>query len=120
MAAIAVNVPISVARFAASGMERETDLMNKIKVALIFEDKSVAKKFALENAPDGAVKIDSEYQFVYETSILYFDWIKPSIRFKGQRVNFVYTTGNIRDTPWFDAVIRPMQMVGTGAIDQKY
>lgn len=94
--------------------------MNKIKVALIFEDKSVAKKFALENAPGGAVKIDSEYQFVYETSILYFDWIKPSIRFKGQRVNFVYTTEDIRDTPWFDAVIRPMQMVGTGAIDQKY
>lgn len=90
--------------------------MNKIKVALIFEDKSVAKKFAFENAQEGVVIIDSKHQFVYETSILRFDWIKPSISFKGRRVNFVFTTKEIRDTPWFDAVIRPMQMVGTGVI----
>ena len=92
--------------------------MNKIKVALIFDDKGTAKSFVFENAKGGIIKIDSDNQFVYETSILYFEWIKPSIYFKGHRVNFVYTTENIRDTPWFDTVIRPMQIVGTGAIDQ--
>lgn len=93
---------------------------NKIKVALIFEDKNVAKKFALGKAPGGTVEIDTQHQFVYETSILRFDWIRPFINFKGKRINFVYTTEDIRDTDWFDVVIRPMQMVGTGAIDQKY
>lgn len=93
-------------------------VMNKIKVALIFEDKSAAKKFVVENAPYGAVRIDSQHQFVYETSILRFDWVKPFINFKGQRVNFVFTTKNIRDSLWFDTVIRPMQMVGTGVINE--
>lgn len=92
--------------------------MNKIKVALIFEDKSVAKKFVAENEPYGIVRIDSQFQFVYETSILRFDWIKPFINFKGQRVNFVFTTKDIRDSLWFDTVIRPMQMVGTGVINE--
>lgn len=93
--------------------------INKIKVALVFEDKETAKKFVLENAPGGTVTIDSGQQFVYETPILRFNWVKPSINFKGQRVNFVYTTEAIRDTLWFDAVIRPMQCAGTGVIDQK-
>lgn len=86
----------------------------------MFEDKDTAKEFALRNAPGGTIVIDSGNQFVYETSILRFDWIRPFTRFKGKRTNFVYTTENIRDTPWFDTVIRPMQIVGTGAIDQKY
>jgi len=90
--------------------------MNKIKVALIFEDKSMAKNFVAENAPYGIVRIDSQLQFVYETSILRFDWIKPFINFKGKRVNFVFTTKDIRDSIWFDTVIRPMQMVGTGVV----
>ena len=94
--------------------------MNKIKVALIFEDKNVAKKFAFKNAPDGTVVMDSQSQFVYETSILRFDWIKPNINFKGKRIHFVYTTEDIRNTHWFDAVIRPMQIVGVGVIGQKY
>jgi len=92
--------------------------VNKIKVALVFADKSVANEFVIQNAPGGIVKIDSENQFVYETQMLLFYWIKPFTQFKGQRVNFVFTTQNVRDTTWFDSVIRPMQIVGTGAIDQ--
>lgn len=93
--------------------------MNKVKVALVFEDKETAKRFVLESAPNGTAKIDSKAQFIYETSILCFTWIKPFTSFKGGRVNFVFTTEDIRNTDWFDVVIRPMQVVGTGTIDQK-
>lgn len=91
--------------------------MNKIKVALVFEDKNTAKQFALTKAPNGTVMVDSESHFVFETSILRFDWIKAFTNFKGKRVNFVFTTKDIRDTNWFDVIIRPMQMPGTGVID---
>lgn len=94
--------------------------INSIKVALVFEEKQTAKDFVMKNAPNGTVKIDSTYEFVYETPIIHFYWHKPFINCKGRRINFVYTTEDIRDTDWFDMVIRPMQVVGTGAIDQKY
>lgn len=92
--------------------------MNKIKIALVFEDKNTAKSFVDENAPDGEVKRDCEHEFIYETPILRFTWIKPFVNFKGQRLNYVFTKESIKDTDWFDRVIRPAQMVGTGAIDQ--
>lgn len=94
--------------------------MNSIKIALVFENKEIAKDFVIKNAPNGTIKINSVHEFVYETPILHFYWVKPFTNFRGKRVNFVYTTEGIRDTKWFDEVIRPMQIVGTGAIDQKY
>lgn len=94
--------------------------MNSIKVALVFKNKEMAKDFVARNAPNGVIKIDSVHEFVYETPILHFYWIKAFTNSKSKRVNFVYTTEDIRDTKWFDEVIRPMQIVGTGAIDQKY
>lgn len=93
--------------------------MNKIKVALVFEDKSTAKSFVANNAPNGEIKRDYSNEFVYETPMLHFEWIKPFLNYKGQRFNFVFTNEVIRDTDWFDTVIRPMQIVGTGAIDQR-
>lgn len=92
--------------------------MNKIKVGLVFESKDTAKDFVSENAPHGETIRDSKHEFVYETSMLVFIWIKPFSTFKGRRLNFVFTIEEIRDTEWFDTVIRPMQIVGTGAIDQ--
>jgi len=94
--------------------------MNRIKIALVFEDIETAKSFVAINAPNGVVKINSTNEFVYETPILYFYWVKPFTNFKGRRVNFVYTTEDIRDTEWFNCIIRPMQIVGTVAIDPKY
>lgn len=94
--------------------------MNKIKVGLVFESKDTAKSFVSENAPYGGTIKDSAHEFVYETSMLIFIWIKPFSNFKGRRLNFVFTIEEIRDTEWFDTVIRPMQIVGTGAIDQIY
>lgn len=94
--------------------------MNKIKVGLVFEDKNTAKKFISEHAPYGKAILDSEHEFVYETSMLVFFWIKPFSTCKGRRLNFIFTVEEIRDTEWFDTVIRPMQTVGTGAIDQIY
>lgn len=91
-------------------------LTNKIKIALIFPDKSTAKSFVSEKAPGGVVKVDSRNQFVYETSFSIYSWIKPFTTFRGQRANFVFTTEDVRDTDWFDTVIRPMQIVGTGCI----
>ncbi len=92
--------------------------MNKIEIALVFENIETAKSFVAINVPNGMVRIDSANEFVYETPILRFNWIKPFTNFKGKRVNFVFTTEDIRDTTWFDCVIRPMQVVGTCAIDQ--
>lgn len=91
---------------------------NKIKIALVFRDKDAAKNFALETSANGIVKIDSTHQFVYETPILRFVWIRPfTYHLVGSRINFVYTTEYVRNTEWFDEVIRPMLMGGTGAID---
>ena len=92
--------------------------MNKIKIGLVFENKDTARAFVCANLPYGKTIIDSNCEFVYETSIANFIWIKPFANFKGIRLNFVFTTEEIRDTDWFDTVIRPMQIVGTGAIDQ--
>lgn len=94
--------------------------MNKIKVGLVFEDKETAKVFVCANQPYGKIVRDNKNEFVYETPIIIFTWIKPFINTHGVRLNFVFTTEEIRDTEWFDTVIRPMQIVGTGAIDQKY
>lgn len=94
--------------------------MNKIKIALVFADKSTAKSFVNDNAPNGEIRRDSEREFVYETPILRFEWIKPFLNYKAHRLNFIFTNENIRDTEWFDTVIRPMQIVGTGAIDQLF
>lgn len=92
--------------------------MNKIKVGLVFKDKDTAKAFVCANSPYGKTVKDSEREFVYETPVANFVWIKPFDNILGMRLNFVFTTEEIRDTDWFDTVIRPMQMVGTGAIDQ--
>lgn len=94
-------------------------MISKIKVALVFNEKDTAVEFVRENTTDGMVVATSVHQFVYETPILRFEWIKPFCNFKGQRVNFVFTTKAIRDTQWFDSVIRPMQMGGTGIFDVK-
>ena len=94
--------------------------MNKIKVGLVFKNKETAKAFVCENMPYGKTKRDSENEFIYETSMVNFVWLKPFGNFSGFRLNFVFTTEDIRDTDWFDTVIRPMQMVGTGSIDQIY
>lgn len=93
--------------------------MNKIKIALVFENIETAKKFVAINAPNGVVKINSANSFVYDTQILHFYWVKPFVDCRGGRANFVYTTEDIRDTKWFDEVIRPMQIVGTGVIETK-
>lgn len=75
--------------------------MNKIKIALVFENIETAKSFVAINAPNGMVRIDSANEFVYETPILRFNWIKPFTNCKDKRVNFVFTTEDIRDTKWF-------------------
>lgn len=93
--------------------------MNSIKIALVFKDKEVAKNFVATNAPNDTIILDSINEFIYETTILEFYWIKAFTNFKGRRFNFIYTTEDIRDTKWFDEVIRPMQIVGTGAIETK-
>lgn len=91
-------------------------MINKIKVGLVFENKDAAKSFVSENLPYEKTIRESKYEFICETPIMKLVWLKPFQNIKGIRLNFVFTTEEIRDTNWFDTVIRPMQIVGTGTI----
>lgn len=92
--------------------------MNKIKIGLVFENKDTAKEFVIKHAPYGETIKDNECEFIYETSILRFIYIKPFLNYKAHRLNFAFTNESIRDTEWFDRVISPVQIVGIGIIDQ--
>lgn len=92
-------------------------ITNKLKIGLIFETKDEVKAFVKLNCPAATVSLETANTLVYNTLGFYFDWLKPNSHFKGKRYNFVFTTEEIRNTEWFDTVIRPCLMAGTSAID---
>lgn len=94
------------------------DMINKVKIGLVFETKDIARDFIHRYAPESEVKLDNKYGFICETPILHFVWIKAFTEGCGQRLNFVFTTEEIRNTIWFDKVIRPMQWLGTSTIEE--
>lgn len=93
--------------------------MNKIKVGLAFENKDTAREFVSKYAPYGEAIRDSENEFIYDTPMMRFIYIKPFVSSKCIRLNFVYTVKEIQDTTWFNTVVRPLQTLGIGVIDQE-
>lgn len=92
--------------------------INRLKIGLLFNNKDTAIQFIMENAPNAVCKIDSKNELIYETSILRFEWIKPSISFKAKRLNYIFTTKDILNTNFFDTVICPMITTGICIIDE--
>lgn len=91
-------------------------ITNKIKIGLIFNTKETAADFINQNILNGTFIRHFASELVYETPLERFIWIKPFSTFRGYKLNFVFTTKDIRDTKWFDEVIRSMLVCGTGTI----
>lgn len=88
--------------------------MDKIRVGLVFEDKEDAVSFMRAYSKDTTLDNGLE---IYESSTMVFHWIKPFSLALGLRLNFVFTTQDVRNTDWFNTVIRPMLMPGEAIID---
>lgn len=90
---------------------------NKIKVGLFFEDKKSVIDFVSFSCLNATKRFESIDELIYESPIMKFKWIKPFSQFRHERFNFVFTTEEIRNTEWFDTVVRPCLITGTSAID---
>lgn len=88
----------------------------KMKIGLVFDSKQTAIKFVQENAPNGTVIRESDYEFIYETPIIRFVWLEPRLDFRGVKVNYIYTTKRFKNTEAFRTLVEPWLSTGVGTI----
>lgn len=90
--------------------------MRKIHIGLICEEWSDVERFISKNINCAQRGIDGK--MLLEQDYFVFHHIKPHSHFKGRRLSQVYTSAEITQGEWFNAVIQPMLVGVIGDINE--